>query len=141
MNADEIVAEQRKELSTPPSLDRSPAYEKHFSEQTANLMLSCPAVALRTCTVSFKDMRGIRHSVDVEAESLYEAAVLAVQRLRRDPWTEQVGNATVLDIEIREPATTHSLTIQQVERWLAGKTTNPNEALKKAKLKMMLVKS
>jgi len=31
-------------------------------------------VALRICTVSFKSATGISHSVDVEAETLYEAA-------------------------------------------------------------------
>ena len=111
-----------------------------MSEQNTNL-LPCSAVALRTCTVSFKDVRGIRHSVDVEAESLYEAAVLAVKRFRQDPWIEQVGTATVLDVEVREPATKHSISLQQVERWLAGATANPSEASKKAKLKMILVQS
>jgi hypothetical protein len=96
-------------------------------------------VAVRTCCVSFVDRRGIRHAVDVEAESLYEAAVLGTRRLSEDPWIEPIGPATVLDIEAREPAARHSISLQQVERWLAGVTTNPNEASKKAKLKMMLV--
>jgi hypothetical protein len=97
-------------------------------------MLSSLAMPLRACIVSFKDTRGIRHSVEVEAESLYEAAVLGVRRLNNDAWIEKIGPATVVDIEIREPATTHSMSLQQVERWLAGATTNPNEAMKKAKL-------
>ena len=95
-------------------------------------------MSVKTCAVSFKDARGVRHGVEFEAESLYEAVVMGVTRLRHDPWTEQVSNATVLDVEIREPATTHSISLQQVERWLAGATTNPNEAMKKSKLKMML---
>ena len=98
-----------------------------------------PAVPARVCRVSFADVRGVRHSVEVEAESLYEAAILGIRRLNQDPWVERVGPATVLDIEVREPSTAHALTLQQVERWLAGATTNPNEASKKAKLKMMLV--
>ena len=32
-------------------------------------------------------------------------------------WTERVGTATVLDVEAREPATKHSISLQQVERW------------------------
>ena len=108
-------------------------------EHKANMVPSV-AVTLRSCTVSFKDSRGIRHSAEVEAESLYEAAVLAVTRLNHAAWVEKIGPATVLDVEIREPATTHSISLQQVERWLAGATTNPNEAMKKAKLKMILVK-
>jgi hypothetical protein len=98
-------------------------------------------VAIRTCLVSFVDVRGIRHSAEVEADSLYEAAVLAVQRFRRDPWIERVGPAVVLDVEVREPGNTHSISLQQIERWLGGATTNPNEASRKAKLKMMLVQS
>ena len=98
------------------------------------------AVAHRVCFVSYQDHRGIRHGVDVEAESLYEAVVLAVKRFRADPWLEPIGPATTLDVEVREPATKHSISLQQVERWLAGATPNPNDAMKKAKLKMMLVK-
>jgi hypothetical protein len=107
-------------------------------EDNTNVLSWLPVPA-RACSVSFTDSRGIRHSVEVEAESLYEAAVLGVTRLNHDAWVEKIGPATVLDIEIREPATAHSISLQQVERWLAGATTDPNEAMNKAKLKMMLV--
>jgi hypothetical protein len=89
--------------------------------------------------VSFVDVRGIRHQTDVEAESLYEAAVLGVRRFRNDPWIERVGDATVFDVEVREPSTTHAISLLQVERWLAGATTNPMESVKKAKLKNLLL--
>jgi len=98
-------------------------------------------MAARVCTVSFQDVRGIRHSVEVDAESLYEAAVLAVQRFRKDAWTDPLGPATVLDVEAREPVARHSISLQQVERWLGGATSSPNEAAKKAKLKMILIQS
>lgn len=97
-------------------------------------------MARRICTVSFKDVRGIRHSVEVEADSLYEAAVAGVCRLNDDSWVEKIGPATVLDIEVRSPASTHTISLQQVERWLAAATTNPNEATRKARLKTMLVR-
>jgi hypothetical protein len=56
-------------------------------------------VNIRVCSVSFTDHRGVRHSVEVQAESLFEAAVLAIQIFRQDPWLERVGPATVLDVE------------------------------------------
>lgn len=96
-------------------------------------------MAVRLCVVSYVDHRQIRHGAEVQAESLYEAAVTAIKLFREDPWLEKIGPATVLDVEVREPATKHSISLQQVERWLAGATTNPNEASKKAKLKMMLL--
>ena len=97
-------------------------------------------MAAKLCSVSFADVRGVRHCVEVEAESLYEAAVLGVRRFRTDPWIGQVGPATVLDIEVREPSAKHAISLQQVERWLGGATSNPNEAMKKAKLKMTLLR-
>ena len=96
-------------------------------------------MSLKACAVSFTDVRGIRHTAEVEAESLYEAAVQGIRRLNQDPWTERIGPGTKLDIEVREPAVKHALSVEQVERWLAGATKNPTEATKKAKLKLLLV--
>ena len=93
----------------------------------------------RSCLVAFTDIRGVKHSVEVTAESLFEAAVLGVRTFRSDPWIEHVGPATVLDIEVREPAAKHAITMMQVERWLGGASTSPNEGVKKAKLKDLLV--
>jgi hypothetical protein len=44
---------------------------------------------LRTCAVSFADVRGVRHTAEVQAETLYEAVVLAVRVFRADPWLER----------------------------------------------------
>jgi hypothetical protein len=96
-------------------------------------------MSLKACAVSFTDLRGIRHTAEVEAESLYEAAVQGILRLNQDPWIERIGPSTKLEIEVREPAVKHGLSVEQVERWLGGATKNPTEATKKAKLKLMLV--
>jgi hypothetical protein len=97
-------------------------------------------VAVRACTVSFKGVSGVRHSIDVEADSLYEAAIKAVARFREDPWMEQVAPSTVLDVEIREPATKHSVSLRQLEMWLASTSTGPHIASKKVRLKMLLMR-
>ncbi len=96
-------------------------------------------MAARTCVVSFIDVRGIRHSAEVQADSLFEAVVLGVRVFRNDPWIDRIGPATVLDVEIREPATKHSASLQQVERYLDGASSSPNEGVRKAKLKNLLV--
>ena len=96
-------------------------------------------MALKRCAVSFTDVRGIRHTADVEAESLYEAAVQGIRRLNQDPWIERIGPGTKLEVEVREPSARHILSVEQVERWLAGATANPTEATKKKKLKLLLV--
>jgi hypothetical protein len=93
----------------------------------------------RTCTVTLTDSRGIRHSVEVVAESLFEAAVLGLGILRRDDWFQEgLGAATRIEVEVREPATRHTVTLTQIERWLSGATISPNERVKKDRLKGML---
>jgi hypothetical protein len=89
--------------------------------------------------VSFTDRNGIRHTAEVEAESLYEAAVLGIRRLNDDVWVEKIGPDTALEVEVRAPATRHTITRQQVERWLASVNASVSDASKKAKLKMILV--
>jgi hypothetical protein len=68
-------------------------------------------VARSVCSVSFKDERGIRHTVEVEAESLFEAAILAVRAFRKAEWIQNVGPAMPLDVEVRAPVTKHTITL------------------------------
>lgn len=104
-------------------------------------VLSSTAVGVRTCVVSFTDVRGIRHAAEVQADSLFEAVVLGVRVFRNDPWVERIPPATVLDVEIREPATKHSVSLRQVERYLDGASSSPNEGVRKAKLKNLLIEN
>jgi hypothetical protein len=101
-------------------------------------MIRWRAVALRTCTVSFTGPFGIRHSVEVTAESIYEAAALGVSALRQNGWTDVIAPGTELEIQVREPATTHRLTVGQIRRWCDGVAVSPDETLKKRRLKQLL---
>ena len=53
---------------------------------------------LRLCSVGFKSATGISHSVDVEAETLCEAAGLGLASLKKDGWIEGLGPGTRLEI-------------------------------------------
>lgn len=95
-------------------------------------------MAVRTCTVSFISPSGVRHSVEVTAESVYEAAALGVSALKQSGWVGAVTQGTELEIHVRETPTCHRLTIQQIYRWCDGVTTSPGETLKKRRLKQLL---
>jgi hypothetical protein len=101
-------------------------------------MIRLPAVALRTCTVAFTGPSGIRHSVEVSAESIYEAAALGVSALRKSGWTDAIAPGIELEIQVREPATSHRLTVGQIRRWCDGAAVSPDETLKKRRLKQLL---
>ena len=101
-------------------------------------MVRSPAVAVRTCTVSFSGPSGIRHSVDVSAESVYEAAALGVSALKRSGWADVMALGTELEVQVREPPTCHRITVQQIHRWCDGIAISPDETLKKRRLKQLL---
>jgi hypothetical protein len=80
----------------------------------------------------------VRHTVEVTAESLYEAAVLGLNLLRKERWAEPIAPGTQLQVEVREPATTHTVTVAQLRRWVDGIAVSPGETLKKKKLRELL---
>jgi len=45
---------------------------------------------------------------------------------------------TELEIQVREPATSHRLTVRQIQRWCDGIAVSPDETLKKRRLKQLL---
>ena len=93
----------------------------------------------RSCVVTLTDSRGIRHSVEVTAESLFEAGVLAVTTFRKAGWVEEApGLASRLEIEVREPAVKHTVTLAQLQRWANAATKSPAERLKREHLRQLL---
>ncbi|HZW05288.1 MAG TPA: hypothetical protein VFF58_00130 [Candidatus Nitrosotalea sp.] len=96
------------------------------------------AMPAKTCTVTVTDVRGSRHSVEILAESLFEAAALGLKLLRDDGWVDKPGPATRLEIQAKMPAVRHEVTVQQIQRWLEGSSISPNETVRKARLKAMM---
>src|SRR5262245_36692456 len=90
------------------------------------------------CRVTLKDPNGLIHRVEVDAESVYEAAVLAVRAMKRSDWIEAVGPAARLQIEVFEAPVTHFLHIMQLTRWLDAGGRSPEEVAKKQRLKALL---
>ena len=80
---------------------------------------------------------GIRHSVEVVADTLFEAATLGLTLLRKSEWGDAVAPGTKLEVQVREPATSHTVTLQQLQRWCDG-AGSPREILKKRKVRELL---
>ncbi len=77
--------------------------------------------------------------MEVLADSLFEAAGLGLGLLRKDEWVKQEpGPLTRILVEVREPATQHSLTVQQLKRWADSSAFSPAERLRKKRLKELL---
>ena len=95
----------------------------------------------RNCVVKFSDSFGIEHSVKVEAESLFEAAIRGLQRLDMDSsfWTEEdVFNGMFVTVEIYEEPTSHMVKIEKLKHWIKSQGRYPREEAKKAELRKLL---
>ena len=88
--------------------------------------------------MSFTDSLGIRHSAEISAESLFEAAILGLKVLRAADLKEPPGRATVFEIEVRHPSVRHRVSLLQVARWLNGPANSPRESMKKVHLRKLL---
>jgi hypothetical protein len=110
--------------------------DEQVDEQKAMCIIE--GMVPKTCTVSVTDASSSRHSVEVLAESLYEAAALGLKLLRDADWVDTLGPMTRLQLQVRAPTVMHEVTIQQLQRSLDGAPISPHEAVLKARLKSIL---
>ena len=60
------------------------------------------------------------------------------QALKNSGWVDAIAPGTELDVQVREPATSHRLTVQQIRRWCDGVAVSPDETLKRRRLRQLL---
>jgi hypothetical protein len=87
------------------------------------------------CFVSYLDLSGIRHQVEVDAGSMYEAAALAVKAFRDHDC--EPGPLSQLEIEIRT-SVTHTLTVKKLREWLNGGAKTPRDVVMKDRLRELM---
>jgi len=95
-------------------------------------------MALKTCRVSFTDADGNAHLVRVQAESLYEAAVLGLGSLARPDWIDVIGPYTRITVRLDDSSVEHFVMFAQVAQWLARPAKAPAEHAKKKRLRDLL---
>ena len=105
-------------------------HDVRLAKITENAILRLMAA----CIVSFVDLDGIRHSVEVEAEGLYEASVLGLCALRKHEL--EPGGLTQLEVEVRS-SVKHTLTVTKVREWLQRGVRTPKEAVLKERLRSL----
>ena len=87
------------------------------------------------CIVHYVERQGFRHSVELHAQSLYEAVVRAVVAFRTHG-CEPSGDSK-LEVEVRT-SVRHELTWGQVQDWLGMGSKSPKEAITKEQLRSLL---
>ena len=61
-------------------------------------------MVLRTCTVAIKHVRDVEHSIEVTAETLYEAIATALAALHQDNWVGEIGQGfSTVTVLVQQP--------------------------------------
>jgi hypothetical protein len=101
--------------------------------------LSC--VVLRTCTVAVKDIRDVEHSIEVTAETLYEAIATALAALQQDNWVGEIGQGfATVTVLVQQPPVKHEVKMKDFVSWLGRQGRSPAEVVLKQKLERILGK-
>ncbi len=72
----------------------------------------------------------------MDAESLYEAAAMAAQSFATHGFPPAPG--TEMEIEVKAPALTHTVTMKRVQAWVFSSAKSPKDRVLKERLKEML---
>ena len=98
-------------------------------------------MVLRICTVAVKDVQDIEHSVEVTAETLYEAIATALAALQKDVWVGEIGQGfTTVTVVVQQPPVKHEVKIKDFLSWLGRQGRSPAEVILKQKLEKILGK-
>ena len=99
-------------------------------------------VVLRTCTVAVKDVRDVEHSIEVTAETLYEAIATALAALQKDNWVGEIGQGfTTATVVVQQPPVKHEVKMKDFVSWLGRQGRSPAEVMLKQKLEKILGKA
>jgi len=83
------------------------------------------------------DTSGIRHSVEVQADSMYGAAAAALETFHEHECSP--GVRSQLEIQVRS-AVTHMLTMKKLKDWAALAGGSPRDVILKGRMKRVLAR-
>ena len=98
-------------------------------------------MSISRCIVRLKDCHNTEHSVEVYAESLYEAVLRGLSRLEVVGW-ESNGGETIqqVEVEIHQEPTKHIVDVPKLLKWVEQNSMCPGQETRKEKLRKLLAK-
>ena len=96
-------------------------------------------MAVRSCRVTIQDMDGVKHTVSVTAETLYEAVALGLVAVRGNDWVMGIAQGTnTVQVSVVDIPIEHYVKIQDFHAWLERTTGAPSEISKRCRIKAIL---
>jgi len=91
-------------------------------------MLSSPSSVLRTCKVFVTDIRDIEHTIDVTAETMYEAVAAALAARQQDSWVGGIAQGlNTVSVLVQQPPVKHEVKMKDFLSCLGRAGGSPAE--------------
>jgi hypothetical protein len=100
-------------------------------------------MSISKCIVRLKDCHNTEHSVEVYAESLYEAVIRGLTRLQDVGWESDQGETIKhVEVEIHHEPTRHVVDVPKLLKWVGdtAMSTSPAQDTRKEQLRKLLGK-
>ena len=94
-------------------------------------------MAIRACRVTFVDMEGVAHMVEVTAESLFEAVAQGLAALRGKDWVMGI-RGDIVKVSVAEVRVEHQVKLSEFMKWLERHGRSPREIIQRQKARAIL---
>jgi hypothetical protein len=84
------------------------------------------------------DLRGCEQTVEVTADSLYEAVAQGLRVFRANDWVDEISRGHTISVVVRQPEVEHKIHLRDFERWLESEGRSPAEVSLKNRLRELL---
>jgi hypothetical protein len=83
----------------------------------------------------------MEHTVEVTADSLYEAVAQGLRAFRDAEWAADIGRGqTKIQVLVKQTEIEHTARVQDFERWLVSTPRSPAEMVLKSRFRKLLGK-
>lgn len=96
-------------------------------------------MAVRSCSVTIKDLEGVTHTVEVTAETVYEAVALGLSAIKANDWVSDIAQGSnAVQVCAKDVPIVHSVQLKDFTAWLDGAAASPRELSKRKRIKGIL---
>jgi hypothetical protein len=95
-------------------------------------------MGVRSCRVTVQDLEGVAHTVEVTAESLYEAVAQGLAAVPRSDWVAGFQQG-IVKVSVADVRVEHQVRLADFTKWLERRNAaSPREMVQRQRLRTIL---
>jgi hypothetical protein len=96
-------------------------------------------MSVRCCKVTIQDLEGVTHTVNVTAETLYEAVALGMAAVRTSDWATGIAQGlNTVKVRVTSVPVEHEVALKDFTKWLDKTNGTPREITDRKRIKSIL---